>query len=346
MFLVISALLARVLSVDGAEQSAITDLVQGRGAAATPAPVVAADRRLRGSAACRARADGTRPRSSTPGRCRSSRSSPRPASRSAARSGTARVAWLVGQLAADRPVRARPARRQRASGLPRSSCSRSASDQERRRLPGPVLDRCGRPHRPTGGLARGPPLARGQQLGQAAGLAQPDSRPARRPAAGSRPAAASGGSGGAFGPRPQPSSLSPSERRLGARAVLAQRGDQQHARHTPAPGGAPRRSRASAERRPTWKRLAHGYRRGHRSRRWSTACDRGRYHRTPPMAQKQSTALKVAAREPAARAPPVACAARATSPASSTAAARTRSPSRSRPASCGWRWPTPAPCST
>lgn len=55
LFLVISALLARVLSVDGAEQAAITSLVQaeGRGDAAA---VIAQIRGCRQSAACTQRA--------------------------------------------------------------------------------------------------------------------------------------------------------------------------------------------------------------------------------------------------------------------------------------------------
>ena len=83
LFLVISALLTRALSVGGAEDSAITELVTAE--ATGSAAVVANVHGLRATARRAGRGQRpTRPRSSAPARCRSSRSSSRPGSRSAA----------------------------------------------------------------------------------------------------------------------------------------------------------------------------------------------------------------------------------------------------------------------
>ena len=95
LFLVLSALLARALSVGGAEDAAITDLVRAE-ARGNPAAVVAAISGCAQSAACRARAASVTAALKHPGDLQIAEINPSTGFALGGTLGTARVAWVVG----------------------------------------------------------------------------------------------------------------------------------------------------------------------------------------------------------------------------------------------------------
>ncbi|MEO8967681.1 MAG: hypothetical protein ABI427_09060 [Solirubrobacteraceae bacterium] len=95
VFLVLSALLARALSVGGAEDSALTDLVRAE-ARGNPAAVVAAISGCSVSPACRARAAALTAALHHPGEVQIAEINPSTGFAIGSTAGTARVAWLVG----------------------------------------------------------------------------------------------------------------------------------------------------------------------------------------------------------------------------------------------------------
>ncbi len=95
VFLVLSALLARALSVGGAENSAITDLVRAE-ARGNPAAVVAAISGCSVSPACRARAAAVSTALRHPGEIQIAEINPSTGFALGSTVGTARVAWLAG----------------------------------------------------------------------------------------------------------------------------------------------------------------------------------------------------------------------------------------------------------
>ncbi len=95
VFLVLSALLARALSVGGAEDSAITDLVRAE-ARGNRAAVVAAISGCSVSPACRARASAVTAALHHPGEIQIAEINPSTGFALGSTVGTARVAWLAG----------------------------------------------------------------------------------------------------------------------------------------------------------------------------------------------------------------------------------------------------------
>jgi hypothetical protein len=95
VFLAISALLARALTLNGDEQSAITSLVQAE-ASGNPAAVVAAIDGCRGSAACAERANEVAAALRHPGTVSVIDFSPSSGFTLGPTLGTARVAWIAG----------------------------------------------------------------------------------------------------------------------------------------------------------------------------------------------------------------------------------------------------------
>ena len=211
-----------------AEDAAITSLVQAEARGDT-AEVISLITGCRASAACRARAAANAAALRHRGKVSIAEINPSSTfSVALAPLGTARVAWVAGDSLPARPVRARPPRGQRASGLHDRAAGRQPADHERRRLPEPLLERRSMGRRgPGGGRARAPGAAHG---GAGARPRRPCSR--RRTRAGTAsgsgipPRGGSGGSGGRLGPRPQPSSPS-SGRRSGPIGVVLQRREHQ-----------------------------------------------------------------------------------------------------------------------
>ncbi|MEO8715342.1 MAG: hypothetical protein ABI369_10045 [Acetobacteraceae bacterium] len=95
VFLLLSALLARALSVGGAEDAALTDLVRAE-ARGNPAAVVAAISGCSVSPACRARAGAVTAALRHPGDVQIAEINPSAGFALGSTVGTARVAWLVG----------------------------------------------------------------------------------------------------------------------------------------------------------------------------------------------------------------------------------------------------------
>lgn len=95
VFFVISALLARVLSVDGAERSAITSLVQAQARGDAPA-MIGLIQGCRGSAACRQRAALNARELARTGHVEILSLNPSAGFSLSSTLGTARVAWRAG----------------------------------------------------------------------------------------------------------------------------------------------------------------------------------------------------------------------------------------------------------
>jgi hypothetical protein len=95
LFLVISALLARVLSIDGAEQAAITALVQAE-ARGDVHSVIAQIKGCRGSAACTQRATADALKLTRPGKVLLLELNQSAGFSLTSTLGTARVAWRAG----------------------------------------------------------------------------------------------------------------------------------------------------------------------------------------------------------------------------------------------------------
>ncbi|HET9103453.1 MAG TPA: hypothetical protein VFN55_08870 [Solirubrobacteraceae bacterium] len=95
VFLVLSALLARALSVGGAEDAALTDLVRAEARGDTAA-VIAAVTGCRAHTACRARAAALTASLQHPGQIQIAEINPSSGFALGATLGTARVAWVVG----------------------------------------------------------------------------------------------------------------------------------------------------------------------------------------------------------------------------------------------------------
>ena len=95
LFLFVSALLARALSVDGAERSAVTDLIQAEARGNTQA-VITRITRCRQSAACQARAAHNAAALAHPGSVSIVQLQPSAGFSLTGTVGTARVAWIVG----------------------------------------------------------------------------------------------------------------------------------------------------------------------------------------------------------------------------------------------------------
>ena len=173
VFLGVSALLARAFSVDGAERSAITDLVKVE-ARGDERGVIS---RMTGCAQRPACQPAGRERRRRPHPPRNRLDPPDPAlDRLLAHEHDRHRPGRMedGSLAADRPVRPRPPRRRRRSRAGESSCSRSARGSRatptaRRRSSALAAG----PHRPAIRLTRGAALTGGQPVGEAPVIAQP-----------------------------------------------------------------------------------------------------------------------------------------------------------------------------
>ena len=190
VFLVISGLLARALSVGGAESDAITSLVKAE-ARGDGSAVVALIEGCSASPTCRAA--GHRARDAlAPSRHRVDPPAESVHELLAGVDARHRAGGVVrGQLDRSCPVRPRAPRGQRSVRLPRPAADRQPQDRERRRLPRPVRRRHGGRLGPPGPRATGP-RDRGRATGAACAVA---GGPARETAA-----ARGSGAGHANGP--------------------------------------------------------------------------------------------------------------------------------------------------
>ena len=138
VFLAIATLLTRAFNVGDAENAAITSLVQAEARGDT-GEVISLITGCKACAACRARAAANTAALRHPGKVSIAEINPSSTFSVATTSGTARVAWVVGQLAPARPVPARPPRGQRDSGIHDPAAGGQPADRERRRLPHALL---------------------------------------------------------------------------------------------------------------------------------------------------------------------------------------------------------------